>query len=241
MDCFVTAGVGTGSRGKRVLVCAKKKASSKKSGTGFGKDVPKKEAAEEARSDKKEQTSLEFTEPEIDLKDFVPQGPTMRAYYEKTGRLMTENDQDTTLPEVVSQRMLKRMVWLFSTPFALGVVGFGVFFFAKTKYDVTFQPAIVAFSTLGMFGFALFGLTYGKPLAVLALSFLSGSLGIQNNVVLSTSGIMSASWDVEREGSFLGLDEVKTNFLRTVDALSRSRSSDEDSVAVGQNIDDDKK
>mmetsp|Transcript_43609 Transcript_43609/g.170658 ORF Transcript_43609/g.170658 Transcript_43609/m.170658 type:complete len:215 (+) Transcript_43609:316-960(+) len=214
MDCFVTAGVGTGSRGKRVLVCAKKKASSKKSGTGFGKDVPKKEAAEEARSDKKEQTSLEFTEPEIDLKDFVPQGPTMRAYYEKTGRLMTENDQDTTLPEVVSQRMLKRMVWLFSTPFALGVVGFGVFFFAKTKYDVTFQPAIVAFSTLGMFGFALFGLTYG---------------------------IMSASWDVEREGSFLGLDEVKTNFLRTVDALSRSRSSDEDSVAVGQNIDDDKK
>ncbi|KAJ8908553.1 hypothetical protein NDN08_005258 [Rhodosorus marinus] len=214
MDCFIAAGVARRSRGKRVLVSAKKKASSKKSGTGFGKEAPKKGAADEAKVDKVEQTSLEFTEPETDLKDFVPQGPTMRAYYEKTGRLMTENPEDTTLPEVVSQRMLRRMVWLFSTPFALGVVGFGVFFFAKTKYDVTFQPAVVAFSTLGMFGFALFGLTYG---------------------------IMSASWDVEREGSFLGLDEVKTNFFRTVDALSRSRSSDEDSVALGQNIDDDNK
>lgn len=49
---------------------------------------------------------------------------------------------------------------------------------------------------------------------------------------MSPIGIMSASWDVDVEGSFWGFREAKTNLLRTVDALSRTRRREKETAAL---------
>ena len=42
-----------------------------------------------------------------------------------------------------------------------------------------------------------------------------------------TYGIMSASWEPDKEGSNLGIDEFKTNFARVKDGLKRTRETAE--------------
>eukprot|EP00188_Purpureofilum_apyrenoidigerum_P002923 Plantae.Rhodophyta-Purpureofilum_apyrenoidigerum.ctg29689.p1 GENE.Plantae.Rhodophyta-Purpureofilum_apyrenoidigerum.ctg29689~~Plantae.Rhodophyta-Purpureofilum_apyrenoidigerum.ctg29689.p1 ORF type:complete len:250 (-),score=42.13 Plantae.Rhodophyta-Purpureofilum_apyrenoidigerum.ctg29689:195-839(-) len=201
--CFVVGGGWRGVVERRVVLCKAKRGQTgyDRPKKGFGADSPGQKEGEKGQGNRDATFPVARRPPEID-EDFVPQGPTMREIYERTGKIQPPQDpSDSVLPEIVSQRMLKRMTVLFSVPFSLAMLGFAGFFYAKTKYDITFQPAVVAFSTLGMFGVALIGLTYG---------------------------IMSASWDIEKEGSVLGMAEAKTNFLRTVSAVSRSRSREKD-------------
>ncbi|CAN0317623.1 unnamed protein product [Ectocarpus fasciculatus] len=108
----------------------------------------------------------------------------------------TEGDPDAgSIPEIVSNRMLSRMVPFFLLP-ALGGVGvFVAVYVLSHKYDYTIPAYIVAYATQAPFFVALAGITYA---------------------------IMSASWDEDREGTFFGFDEAKRNFGNIVEGLRRS-------------------
>lgn len=59
---------------------------------------------------------------------------------------------------------------------------------------------------------------------------MHGSLCLNDSYMLSslqgiTYSVMSASWDPDREGSFLGWDEFQLNIQNVRDGLQRSRSN----------------
>lgn len=109
------------------------------------------------------------------------------------------------LPEVVSNRMIRRIVTFGGIPLSLLFVFFAVYFVLKYKYDITVLPVVVAFSTLGTVALATGGITYG---------------------------IFSSSWDEDIDGTKLGWKEAKMNALRAKDGLmgARQREKDEDEL-----------
>ncbi|CAM9428334.1 unnamed protein product [Discosporangium mesarthrocarpum] len=106
-----------------------------------------------------------------------------------------DNPNAGVVPEVVANRMLKRMIPFFILPVVSGVGVFVSYFILAKKYDFEVQPTTVAITTQLPFFIALVGITYA---------------------------ILSASWDEDREGSFLGFDEVKSNLGNIFDGLRRS-------------------
>lgn len=97
----------------------------------------------------------------------------------------------TAIPEVVSQRMLRRMLVFSGIPTFLGVAAFFVSYFLIVKGSVELPPYAVLLVTLGCFGLGVVGLTYG---------------------------VLSASWDEDRPGDWLGMDEFQVNFGRMTSA-----------------------
>lgn len=96
-----------------------------------------------------------------------------------------EERDEGTIPEVVTNRMMKRMGVLVGAPLAVGLLFFPFFYYLKVgaKIDVpTWVPFLVSFF---FFGTALLGVSYG---------------------------IVSASWDPLREGSLLGWNEAQRNW-----------------------------
>ncbi|MFZ4641230.1 MAG: PAM68 family protein [Nodosilinea sp.] len=104
----------------------------------------------------------------------------------------------TGIPEVVSQRMLRRMLFFSGIPTGLGVIIFFASYFLIVKAGVELPSYAVLLTTLGCFGLGVVGLTYG---------------------------VLSASWDEDRPGAWLGLEEFKVNFGRMTSAWgSRAKS-----------------
>jgi hypothetical protein len=101
----------------------------------------------------------------------------------------------TAIPEVISQRMLRRMLAFSGVPTFLGVATFFGSYALIVKGNVDLPPYAVLLSTLGCFGLGVVGLTYG---------------------------VLSASWDEDRPGDWLGLDEFKTNFGRMTNAWGQN-------------------
>ncbi|CAA7406500.1 unnamed protein product [Spirodela intermedia] len=96
-----------------------------------------------------------------------------------------EERDEGTIPEVVTNRMMKRMGLSVGAPLAVGLLFFPFFYYLKVgaKIDVpTWVPFLVSFF---FFGTALLGVSYG---------------------------IVSASWDPLREGSLLGWNEAQRNW-----------------------------
>ncbi|RCV46399.1 hypothetical protein SEVIR_9G533100v4 [Setaria viridis] len=107
-----------------------------------------------------------------------------------------DDERDVAIPEVVTNRMMRRVGVSVGAPLALGVGFFPLFYYLKAvrKVDVpTWIPFGVSFV---FFGAALLGVSYG---------------------------IVSASWDPAREGSLLGWNEARRNWPVFWDSL-RGRS-----------------
>ncbi|KAA8495684.1 Protein PAM68, chloroplastic [Porphyridium purpureum] len=153
----------------------------------------KKRQGPPQKSDAGAEDSAESSSVEEKAQGFQPRGLTMSKQVDEYGFVRPQPGADSSLPEIVANRMGKRMIVLFSVPFFTGIGGFVTVYLLSIKSDIVVLPSLVATSTLGTFGLALTGLTYG---------------------------IMSASWDPDEEGSFWGFTEFKTNLLRTVEALS---------------------
>ncbi|KAF9626102.1 hypothetical protein IFM89_030949 [Coptis chinensis] len=98
---------------------------------------------------------------------------------------LMDADDDSVIPEVVTNRMMGRMGLSVGIPLFVGLLFFPFFYYLKVglKIDVpTWVPFIVSFI---FFGSALLGVSYG---------------------------IVSTSWDPMREGSLLGWNEAKKNW-----------------------------
>ncbi len=97
----------------------------------------------------------------------------------------------SAIPEVVSQRMLRRMLAFSGVPTGLGVITFFASYYLVAKAQVELPPYAVLLVTLGCFGLGVVGLTYG---------------------------VLSASWDEDQPGGWLGLAEFQVNFGRMTSA-----------------------
>lgn len=89
------------------------------------------------------------------------------------------------MPEVVSQRMLRRVVPFAALPVFGGVLTFGAFYYANVQLELDVPPTIVAYATQALLLLSFAGITYG---------------------------VMSTSWDEEVDGTLLGTENLKRNF-----------------------------
>ncbi|KAL3679118.1 hypothetical protein R1sor_022074 [Riccia sorocarpa] len=110
-----------------------------------------------------------------------------------TGRGPAEEEaDDDVVPEVVTNRMLKRISLTVGAPLAVGVLFFPLYYYLKVVKKVDVPEWLPLLTSMLTFGIAGLGISYG---------------------------VLSASWDPAREGSLLGWREAQLNwpvFLETV-------------------------
>lgn len=108
------------------------------------------------------------------------------------------NRPDTQIPEIVSQRMLKRMLVFSGIPTSLGVATFFISYVLLVRHIVELPNVVVLLTTLGCFGLGVLGLSYGA---------------------------LSASWDEQNPGQLFGVKEFQANFGRLTQAWRESRQT----------------
>ena len=106
---------------------------------------------------------------------------------EKPQQQRRYSKQEMAIPEVVSQRMVRRVAGFCGIPTALGISSLIVSYLLVTFADIQLPPIAVLLVNMGLFGLGVLGITYG---------------------------VLSASWDEETPGTFLGFDEFSTNWGR---------------------------
>ena len=96
-----------------------------------------------------------------------------------------EEEDDDKIPEVVFDRMIRRIVVSVGLPMAIGVVLLKLFDMLKEKqvWDVPLWVPFV--TTFVFFGSSVLGVVYGS---------------------------LSTSWDADKKGSLLGFEEAKENW-----------------------------
>lgn len=108
-------------------------------------------------------------------------------------------DKDSLgIPEIVSQRMMRRMAIFAGVPTCLGMSSFVIAYFLLTRHIVEFPNVVVLLVSLGFFGLGTVGLSYG---------------------------VLSASWQEDVEGSLLGISEFSVNFKRLIQGLRKKPST----------------
>lgn len=111
------------------------------------------------------------------------------------------------MPEKVAQRSAKRGVVIGGTFYGAMLAAFaGGIFLYKTQ-DLIIPPTLMAFGTLFLLGVAIFGSAYG---------------------------MMSASWDPDKEGSFLGAEEFGDNVKVIGEGFRRTTMQNEYDKALKQ-------
>ncbi|MBG1266749.1 PAM68 family protein [Nostoc sp. WHI] len=104
--------------------------------------------------------------------------------------------EEMTIPQVVSQRMIRRVAGFCGVPTTLGVSSLIVSYLLAIYSDIQLPPIVVLLVNMGLFCLGVLGITYG---------------------------VLSASWDEERVGSLLGLGEFSTNWGRMVAVWRETR------------------
>ena len=106
--------------------------------------------------------------------------------------------EEMAIPEVVSNRMLKRMLIFSGMPTFIGFASFIAGYFINVGTDIELPNVVVLLTSLGGLGLGVLGLSYG---------------------------LVSTSWDEREEGSALGVDEAKVNVGRLIQAWKESRAN----------------
>ncbi|MGK7907183.1 MAG: PAM68 family protein [Synechococcus sp.] len=101
-----------------------------------------------------------------------------------TDRAEAEATASNYIPPEVSKRMLRRAVWLAGVPTTLGMSAFFINYFLLVKHIVELPTWLTYVETLSLFGLGFVGLSYG---------------------------VLSASWEPDREGGLIGLSEFRFN------------------------------
>jgi Photosynthesis affected mutant 68 len=111
---------------------------------------------------------------------------------------ITEEQGSGYIPEVVSQRMIRRVLVFCGIPVLMGMGVFIGSYFAIANHLFKVQNTVVLLTSMACLGLSVLGLTYG---------------------------ILSASWEEDEtvKGSLLGIEEFKINFGRMADAYRASK------------------
>ncbi|MDR9403697.1 MAG: PAM68 family protein [Halothece sp. Uz-M2-17] len=102
----------------------------------------------------------------------------------------------SAIPDGVSKRMVRRMAFFSGIPTSLGILSFFVFYWIVTQELLELPPYTVVLVSMGFFGLGVLGLSYG---------------------------LISASWDEERVGTWFGWEEFTTNLQRIFSAWRSAR------------------
>lgn len=102
----------------------------------------------------------------------------------------------SAIPDGVSRRMIRRMAFFSGIPTSLGILSFFVFYWIVTRELLELPPYTVVLVSMGLFGLGVLGLSYG---------------------------LISASWDEEREGTRFGWEEFTVNIKRIFAAFRSAR------------------
>lgn len=100
------------------------------------------------------------------------------------------------IPDDVSRRMVRRMAFFSGIPTSLGILSFFVFYWIVTQELLELPPYTVVLVSMGFFGLGVLGLSYG---------------------------LISASWDEGRNGTWFGWEEFTTNIKRLISAWRSAR------------------
>jgi hypothetical protein len=191
--------------------CPRTRLSFSSSGKGFGTPPPPSRPTKQSTPDEKLDLSFETVD---DSEKTMTEG--QRALAEMRRRKVEERDRElrkvkellemdqaiadapAAIPEKVAMRMGQRMLSFVGFPLFLGMGSFVVFWYLATYQNMEFEPVTVAASTIGLLAIGLFGITYS---------------------------IFSTSWDEDREGDILGIEEAKRNLENVKDGLGRSREN----------------
>ncbi len=102
----------------------------------------------------------------------------------------------SAIPDIVSKRMVGRMMAFSGIPTFLGISSFFIFYWVVSNKLFKVPTTAVVLVTMGLFGLGVVGLSYG---------------------------ILSASWDEDTAGSLWGFTEFKVNFQRMTSAWQSAR------------------
>jgi hypothetical protein len=116
-----------------------------------------------------------------------------------SGQQGTAQKASTGIPEVVTKRMTRRMAFFCGVPTALGMLTFVVSYIIVSQDLIKLPTVAVFLVSLGCFGLGVLGLSYGA---------------------------LSASWDEDRLGGWLGFNEFRVNFGRTVESWRSAKQKD---------------
>ncbi len=97
--------------------------------------------------------------------------------------------EEMAIPQVVSQRMIRRVAGFSGIPTALGISTLIASYLLLIYAKINLPHFAVLLVNMGLFGLGVVGITYG---------------------------VLSASWDEQRVGSLLGWSEFTTNLGRMV-------------------------
>lgn len=139
-------------------------------------------------------------EPRQNKKKKPKQEPTVvEPVTEKPKKAKSKSEASLgAIPTAVSKRMARRMALFCTFPTALGMLSFVFFYWVRTNNILELPSFIVLIVSLSFFGIGMLGLSYG---------------------------IFSASWDENRVGSWLGIEEFKINLQQTISAWRNSRNT----------------
>lgn len=116
----------------------------------------------------------------------------------KTRDLSSQTTRSSAgIPQVVSRRMAGRMAFFCGIPTALGMLTFVVSYLIVINHWFKVPTAAVLLVSLGFFGLGVLGLSYG---------------------------VLSASWDENRVGTWLGWNEFILNFGRMRESWRSARA-----------------
>ncbi|MEA5616597.1 PAM68 family protein [Cronbergia sp. UHCC 0137] len=102
----------------------------------------------------------------------------------------TFTKEEMAIPEIVSQRMIRRVAVFCGLPTALGIATLVTSYLLVSFTEIQLPPIAVLLVNMGLFGLGVLGITYG---------------------------VLSASWDEDRPGNLLGLNEFSTNWGRMIE------------------------
>jgi hypothetical protein len=138
-------------------------------------------------------------EPHQNKKKKPKKAPTtVNTVAEKPKKVAKSEASLSAIPDAVSKRMARRMALFCGLPTAVGMSSFFIFYWVNTNNLLELPTYVALFVSIGFFGLGILGLSYG---------------------------IFSASWDENQVGSWLGLEEFKINFGRTIAAWRNSRQT----------------
>ena len=104
--------------------------------------------------------------------------------------------EEMAVPPVISQRMIRRVAVFSGIPTALGISTLVVSYLLLIYAKIKLPSMAVLLVNMGLFGLGVLGITYG---------------------------VLSASWDEDRVGGWLGWKEFTTNWGRMVAVWRESR------------------
>lgn len=135
---------------------------------------------------KRQKTVKAKNQPVVKAQESTPESPTQPPF----------SKQEMTIPEVVSQRMIRRVAAFCGIPTALGITTLVISYLLVSYAHIQLPPIAVLLVNMGLFGIGVIGITYG---------------------------VLSASWDEQRPGTLIGLGEFTVNWGRMAEVWRETR------------------